>query len=136
MDYRWGKLHRISFDHTLGDSLSVPNGLFGFSTVDGLRGVPRSGGYQVLDASSHSIRADGLNEFMYNHGPARRFVGEMTPMGPIMDQVIPGGQSGDITTGVYYVNQLFSYLVNSYLPLLIDIDIIDAIAVDRENFSP
>ena len=136
MDYRWGKLHRISFDHTLGDSLSVPNGLFGFSTVDGLRGVPRSGGYQVLDASSHSIRADGLDEFMYNHGPARRFVGEMTPMGPIMDQVIPGGQSGDITTGVYYVNQLFSYLVNSYLPLLIDIDTIDAIAVDRENFSP
>ncbi|MFK8010961.1 MAG: penicillin acylase family protein [Marinicellaceae bacterium] len=136
MDYRWGKLHRISFDHPLGASLSVPNGLFGFSTVEGLNGISRSGGYQVLDASSHSIRADGLDEFMFASGPARRFVGLMTPTGPVIDQVIPGGQSGDITTEVLYVNQLFSWLVNSYLPLFVDIDLIDAIAVARETYSP
>jgi len=136
MDYRWGKLHRISFDHPLGASLSVPNGLFGFSTIDGLHGIARSGGYQVLDASSHNIRADSLDGFMFASGPARRFVGLMTPAGPVIEQVIPGGQSGVITTEVFYVNQLFSWLVNSYLPLFIDIDLIDAIAVARETYTP
>lgn len=136
MDYRWGKLHRIKFNHPLGGSLSVPSGIFGFSRPDGLEGIARSGGYQVLDASGHSIRADGLNDFMYDHGPARRFVGELTPEGPIMDQVIPGGQSGDIYSEILYVNQLFSYLVNSYLPLFLDMNLIDQIAVSRENFEP
>ena len=135
-DYQWGKLHRISFDHVLGASLSVPNGLFGFSTIEGLHGIPRSGGYQVLDASGHSTRANSLNGFMFAHGPARRFVGLMTPEGPVIDQVIPGGQSGVITTEILYVNQLFSWLVNSYLPLFIDIDLIDAIAVARQTFEP
>ena len=135
-DYRWGKLHRIEFSHVLGASLSVPNGLFGFSTIEGLDGIPRSGGYQVLDASGHNIRANGLNDFMFNAGPARRFVGELTPQGPIMDQVIPGGQSGVITDGVLYVNQLFSWLANSYLPLFIDVNLIDQIAVERQTFEP
>jgi len=135
-DYRWGKLHRISLDHVLDVSLSIPNGLFGFSTIEGLDGIPRSGGYQVLDASGHSTRANSLNGFMFSHGPARRFVGTMTPEGPIIDQVIPGGQSGVITTQVLYVNQLFSWLVNSYLPLFLDIDLIDVIAVARQTFEP
>lgn len=136
MDYRWGKLHRIKFNHPLGGSLSVPSGIWGFTRADGLEGIARSGGYQVLDASGHSIRADELNDFMYDHGPARRFVGELTPQGPIMDQVIPGGQSGDIFTGLLYVNQLFSYLVNSYLPLFLDIDLVESIAVSQEDYEP
>jgi penicillin amidase len=134
--YRWGKLHRIEFSHVLGASLSVPNGLFGLSTIDGLQGIPRSGGYQVLDASGHNVRANSLNGFMFDAGPARRFVGHMTPDGPEMDQVIPGGQSGVITSGSLYVNQLFAWLVNSYLPLFIDIDFIDSIAESRQTFDP
>ncbi|VAW38612.1 Penicillin amidase precursor [hydrothermal vent metagenome] len=136
MDYRWGKLHRIEFSHVLGSSLTIPNGLFGFSTIAGLDGIPRAGGYQVLDASGHNVRANSLNGFMFASGAARRFVGEMTDLGPVMAQVIPGGQSGVVTSGPLYVNQLFSWLVNSYLPLFIDINLIDQIAVDREMFEP
>jgi penicillin amidase len=136
MDYRWGKLHRIEFSHPLGASLSVPNGLFGLSTVDGLRGVARSGGYQVLDASSHNIRANTLDGFMFSSGPARRFLATMADTGPIAEQVIPGGQSGDITTGALYVNQLFPYLVNAYLPLFVDPAVIEQIAVVVETFDP
>ena len=135
-DYRWGKLHRIVFDHTLGASLSVPNGLFGFSTVEGLAGIPRAGGYQVLDASSHSVRADSLNGYMFGSGPARRFVGTMSDRGLIAEQVIPGGQSGVITSGASYVNQLFFWLVNAYLPLFLDIDTIDVIAIARIEYVP
>ncbi len=135
-DYRWGKLHRITFSHVLGDSLSVPNGLFGLATIDGLPGVARSGGYQVLDASGHSVRADSSNEFMFAHGPARRFVAEVTPLGIAAEQIIPGGQSGVITSGANYVNQLFFWLVNGYLPLLTDLDLLSALANEVYHFEP
>ena len=135
-DYRWGKLHRITFSHPLGDSLSVPNGMFGLSTVDGVSGVARSGGYQVLDASSHSVRADGSNEFMFGSGPARRFVAEVTELGILAEQIIPGGQSGVITSGPNYVNQLFLWLVNGYLPLITDLDTIVALATEEYDFLP
>lgn len=134
-DYRWGKLHRIEFSHPLGASLSIPNGMFGFSTVDGLTGVARSGGYQVLDASSHSTRADSSNEFMFGSGPARRFVAEVTPLGILAEQIIPGGQSGVITTGPNYVNQLVLWLVNGYLPLITDLATIEAIANEVYHFE-
>ncbi|MFC3193279.1 penicillin acylase family protein [Marinicella sediminis] len=134
-DYRWGKLHRIVFSHPLGDSLSVPNGLFGLQTVDGLRGVARAGGYQVLDASSHSTRADSSDEFMFSSGPARRFVAEVTPLGIAAEQIIPGGQSGVVTSGANYVNQLFFWLVNGYLPLITDLDVIVAIANEVYTFE-
>ncbi len=135
-DYRWGKLHRITFSHPLGDSLSVPNGMFGLSTVDGLDGVARSGGYQVLDASSHSTRADSSDEFMFGSGPARRFVAEVTSLGIIAEQIIPGGQSGVITSGPNYVNQLVLWLVNGYLPLITDLDTIIALANEEYDFLP
>ena len=135
-DYRWGKLHRITFSHALGDSLSVPNGLFGFATTEGLAGVARSGGYQTLDASSHNTRADGSNEFMFSSGPARRFVAELTPQGILAEQIIPGGQSGVITSGPNYVNQLVLWLVNGYLPLITDLDTIVAIANEVYHFEP
>ncbi len=135
MDYRWGKLHRIVFDHPLGDPLSLPNGLYGFSTVEGLRGIPRSGGYQVLDASSHSARADGLNEFMFGSGPARRFFGQMFPEGIAAEQIVPGGQSG-VIGGPEYANQLYFWLVNARLPLLLDADVVNQIAVEQLTLSP
>jgi penicillin amidase len=135
-DYRWGKLHRITFSHSLGDQLSVPNGMFGLATVDGLPGVARAGGYQVLDASTHGVRGNSSNGFMFSSGPARRFVGEVTPMGIMAEQVIPGGQSGNITTGANYVNQLFSWLVNDYLPLITDLNTIQAMATEEVEFTP
>ncbi len=117
MDYRWGKLHRIVFDHPLNmDPLNVPNG-GGFSDLaPGLPGLARQGGYQAVDASSHSARANSVNGFMFGAGPARRFVGEMTPEGPVGYEVIPGGQSG-VFFSPNYSSQLPLWLTNSYHPL-------------------
>jgi len=55
LDYAWGKLHRIVFDHTLGaDPFNIPNG-GGFTDLGpGLPGLARQGGYEAVDASSHS----------------------------------------------------------------------------------
>ncbi|MDX1569077.1 MAG: penicillin acylase family protein [Xanthomonadales bacterium] len=135
MDYRWGKLHRIVFDHPLNDVFSLPNGLYGLSTVAGLEGVARHGGYQVVDASNHSARADGLNDFMFGSGASRRFVGSMDPNGTVYEMVIAGGQSGVIGSPLY-ANQLYVWLVNGYLPLLTNPAIVAAISENVQTFGP
>jgi penicillin amidase len=131
-DYRWGLLHRIVFDHPLGGALNIPGpNPFPFTDVGpGLPGLARPGGYEVVDASGHSLRADGLNEFMFGSGPNRRFVGHMTPTGAT------GGQSGVITDGAAYISQLPRWLTNQYKPLIIDLDTVEAIEVQRVNFEP
>jgi len=137
MDYRWGKLHRIVFDHPLSGPFDLPNpdGLYGISRVPGLAGAPRSGGYQVLDASGHSTRADGVNEFMFGAGPARRFVGTLTPDGVVAEQIVPGGQSGVLGSPLY-ANQLYSWLVNAYFPIFLDATVVEGVADTTQTFTP
>ncbi len=135
MDYRWGKLHRIVLDHPLNDVFSLPNGLYGLSTVEGLPGISRSGGYQVLDASTHNVRGDSLNGFMFGSGPSRRFIGNMLPAGPQAQQAIAGGQSGVLGSPAY-ANQLYPWLGNAYLPLQLDPAEAKAQAVAEILFEP
>ncbi len=136
MDYRWGRLHRVVFNHPLNiDPLNIPNG-GGFSDLaPGLPGLARQGGYQAVDASSHSARADSLNGFMFGSGPNRRFVGEMTPSGPVGYEVIPGGQSG-IFFSPNYSSQLPLWLTNDYHPLSLGAADGVATAVQSHTFSP
>ncbi|RFF28690.1 MULTISPECIES: penicillin acylase family protein [unclassified Wenzhouxiangella] len=135
-DYRWGKLHRIVFSHPLGsDPFNVPNG-GGLSDVgEGLPGVARAGGYQTVDAASHSVRADGVNDFMFGSGPARRTVAEMTPGTPNVSEVLPGGRSG-VLVSPFYTNQLRLWLVNDYLPLSFGESGGQSSAVDSTTFTP
>ncbi|AVP96834.1 penicillin acylase family protein [Ahniella affigens] len=119
-DYRWGKLHRIVFEHPLHGPFDIPGqGVHGYQNVaENLPGFARAGGYESVDASSHSARADTLNDFMFSSGPARRFVGEMTPL-IHAEQIYPGGQSGDLRFPAY-TSQLTKWLINQYEPLYID----------------
>ncbi len=135
MDYRWGRLHRIVLDHPLNDVFSLPNGLYGLATVDGLPGISRAGGYQVLDASTHNVRGDSLNGFMFGSGPSRRFIGNMLPSGPAAQQAIAGGQSG-VLGDPAYANQLYPWLGNAYLPLQLDLSEAKAQAVSEIFFEP
>jgi len=80
--------------------------------------LARQGGYEAVDASSHSSRANSVNGFMFGSGPARRFVGEMG-MPIVADQIYPGGQSG-VLGSPGYISQLPRWLVNAYKPLPID----------------
>ena len=125
-DYRWGYLHRIVFDHLLGGPFNLPPG-GGISDLGpGLPGVARAGGLGAVDASAHSARADGVNEFMFGSGPAWRLVGEARP-GIRADVSIPGEPSGT-TSGGPGPNQfgpptsssLEAWLTNRYRPMLLD----------------
>jgi penicillin amidase len=136
LDYRWGKLHRIVFDHPLGvDPFNIPNGGGFMDLAPDLPGLARQGGFEVVDASSHSARADGLNEFMFGSGPNQRFVGEMTPDGVVGYNTIPGGQSG-VFLHPNYSSQLPLWLTNSYHPLALGSEDGDAVAVMSYTFGP
>lgn len=135
-DYRWGKLHRITLAHTLGAPLSVP-GIAGYPFQhlgEGLPGLARQGGYDVLDASGHNARANSVNGFTFGSGPVRRFIGEMTDT-PTLLQIAPGGQDGN-PGDMGYISQLPRWLVNAYKPLVIDPEVSEASAVVRMEFTP
>jgi penicillin amidase len=136
MDYRWGKLHRVVFDHPLGiDPLNVPNGGGFFDLGPGLPGLARQGGFGAVDASNHGVRADTLNAFMFGSGPNRRFVGEMTPGGVVGYETIPGGQSG-VFFHPNYASQLPLWLTNSYHPLALGEEDGAGVAVMMSTFGP
>ncbi|MDA8020212.1 MAG: penicillin acylase family protein [Thermoanaerobaculia bacterium] len=134
-DYRWGRLHRIVFDHVLGGPFSIPPA-GGFEDLDSsLPGLARAGGFEAVDASSHSARADGTNDFMFGSGASRRFIGELDPGGIDAKQIIPGGQSGVVASPLY-ASQLERWLTNSYHPLLLEPEDVDAAAVTVQQFLP
>lgn len=136
MDYRWGKLHRIVFDHTLNvDPFNIPNGGGFMDLAAGLPGLARQGGYEAVDASSHSARANTVNGFMFGSGPSRRFIGHMNPLGVEALEVIPGGQSG-VFFSPNYSSQLPLWLTNDYHPLALgEADALD-VAVTTTTFVP
>ncbi|HSR51046.1 MAG TPA: penicillin acylase family protein, partial [Acidobacteriota bacterium] len=134
-DYRWGRLHRIVFNHPLGGPFNIPVAGQLDDLDDGLPGVARAGGFQAVDASSHSARADGPNEFMFGSGPARRFVGDLSPDGVAGEQVIPGGQTAILGTPDYG-GQLPLWLTNQYHPLRLSRDQVEAGQVSEQVFLP
>jgi penicillin amidase len=111
-DYRWGKLHRIVFEHPLGGPFNIPPG-GGFTDLSpDLPGISRSGGFGTVDAAAHDVRAADANSFMFGSGPARRFVGTLQTTGPAAEEVIPGGDNNRVP------NQLPLWLTNHYHPWL------------------
>ena len=116
-DYRWGKLHRIVFEHPLGGPFSVPPAGGAFpAPLAGLTGIPTDGGFQTVDASSHSVRAATLNGFMFSAGPVRRFVGEVGPGRTRAESIWAGGTSG-VLGNPNYTLFLPKWLANEAVPL-------------------
>jgi penicillin amidase len=116
-DYRWGKLHRIVFAHPLGSPFSIPPAGGAFpAPLTGLAGIPTDGGFNTVDASSHSARATRLNDFMFSAGPVRRFVGEVGPGRTRAESIWAGGRSG-VLGDPSYTLFLQDWLANQTVPL-------------------
>jgi penicillin amidase len=112
-DYRWGKLHRIVFDHVFDDASDIPP-QGGFEDVSpSLLGLARDGGYNVVNASGFSARATGLNSFRFGGGPVRRYVG-LADVDEIAGwNAMPGGPSG-VPGDPDYATQLATWLTADY----------------------
>jgi len=110
-DYRWGKLHRITFNHVaeLGGPFQLPQG----------ESFAVDGGYNTVDAASFGVRADEPGDFNFSNGPSRRTVSVLAPSGIETHQVLPGGQSGNPGTE-HFGDQLPLWLTNRFHPLFTD----------------
>jgi penicillin amidase len=111
-DYRWGKLHRITFAHILGAPFSIPpaGGAF-LQPLPDLPGIPTDGGFQTVDVASHPVTASTVNGFMFNSGPSQRFVSEARHDGMRGVSSLPGGVSG-VLGSPFYVNLLPQWLTD------------------------
>jgi penicillin amidase len=102
-DYLWGRLHRIVFEHPLGGPFNIPPAGGAFpQPLPGLRGIPTDGGFQTVDASSHSARADMPDEFMFRDGPTHRTVAETRADAMRAESIWPGGTSGVLGSPNYF----------------------------------
>ncbi|UCF36644.1 MAG: penicillin acylase family protein, partial [Acidobacteriota bacterium] len=113
------------FNHSLGGDFNVPAAGGWEHLSEQLQGVGRSGGYETVDASGHSARADSDRRFMFGGGPARRFVAEMNPSGIEAYQIIPGGYGGDSAAAAGTV-QLGRWLTNRYRRIPLQLSEIEA----------
>jgi penicillin amidase len=119
-DYRWGKLHRITFNHFLGALFTPGSGVGPLPpAVPGLPGIAKSGGLSTVDAATHDARAATVNGFMFSSGPNRRYVGEARPDGFQGRSSLPGGVSG-VPGNPLAFNLLEMWLTNSTFPVLND----------------
>jgi penicillin amidase len=138
-DYRWGKLHRIVFDGlAVGGPFSIPNPQLGFPpSFANLPGLATDGGFGVVDASSHSARADSDNAFMFGSGPNRRYVGVPGTVPGSIDgeTALPGGMSG-VLTSPFYANLLGRWLTNDTYPLREDLGEIMRSLDSQQMFKP
>ncbi len=138
-DYRWGKLHRITFDHPFLGTASIPPAA-GFADVGpGLPGVARDGGLEVVNASGFSPRAQSVNEFRFGGGPVRRYVGQPRGNGPGPRikgfNVMPGGPSG-IPGDPRYATQLGSWLTADYHAVVLGTSFPSGPATQSETLVP
>jgi penicillin G amidase len=118
-DYRWGLLHRLVLAHPLGGPFSVPPAFGRFpAPLPGLTGIPVDGGFETVDAATHSVRAADVNGFMFGGGPARRFVASLARGHTVAVSALPGGTSAD-PASPFYLNLLRPYLSNQYYPALL-----------------
>ena len=117
-DYRWGRLHRITFDHRFEPAWSIPPQAGFEDLAPGLPGLARDGGYEVVNASGFSAKADRSNDFRFGGGPVRRYVGQPrggNGPGPRIDgvNVVPGGPSA-VVGDPRYATQLGDWLTGDY----------------------
>ena len=139
-DYRWGKLHRITFDHPFVPPFSIPPAA-GFENVSPqLSGLARDGGYNVVNASGFSARAASLNGFKFGGGPVRRYVGEggvnWGSVGDIRGVTsLPGGPSED-PASPQYATQLGTWLTADNHKVRMNDVPNQANAISVESFVP
>ncbi|GIF75007.1 penicillin acylase family protein [Asanoa siamensis] len=116
-DYRWGRLHRVTFGAPLGAPWSIPpaGGAFPAPLPD-LPGVPVDGGFSTVDVAGHNVRADSATEFTFGGGPVRRAVAQPTRDGIRAVSSLPGGTSETLGSP-YYANLLPRWLTNETYPV-------------------
>lgn len=135
-DYLWGRLHRIVFEHPLGGVFNIPPAGGAFpQPIPGLRGFPTDGGFQSVDASSHSARADVPDEFEFRDGPTHRTVVEARSDAMRAESIWPGGTSGVLGSPNYF-QFLERWLTNESVRLRLGEEQVERTDAVTQKFVP
>ncbi|GAC1419668.1 MAG: penicillin acylase family protein [Acidobacteriaceae bacterium] len=135
-DYRWGKLHRITFAHVLGQPFSIPSAAGGFpQPLPNLQGIPTDGGFGTVDSANHPVRAKDENSFTFNRGPSKRSVFVAEGEGMKGTSSLPGGISGELESK-YYFNLLPAWLRNETYDQLFTEEELQDQTLSIESFKP
>jgi penicillin amidase len=135
-DYRWGKLHRITFAHLLGGPFNIPSAGGAFpAPLPNLPGIPRDGAFQSVDASAHSVRAANDASFTFAVGPSKRSVSSSQSQGIESVSSLPGGISGVLGSNFFF-NLLPGWLVNGTYQQFFDDNEIKDHAASTTRFTP
>jgi len=135
-DYRWGKLHRIVFEHILGGPFSIPPAFGHFADpLPDLAGVPTDGGLGTVDVAAHDPRAQSVDDFMFAHGPSNRLVVSLAHGAEHAESAWPGGVSA-LPDSKFYLNLLPLWLTNDTVRLLFGRDALEHGDLMTTRFEP
>ena len=126
-DYRWGRLHRVIFDHPLGAPFSVPPAGGAFpQPLPGLPGIPVDGGMLSVDVANNMVPnmvpspddADSPASFVVRFGPVQRYVARARSFGQGFEsEASQAGGASAVPGSPFYVNLLEEWLTNRTHPL-------------------
>jgi penicillin amidase len=137
-DYRWGKLHRITFRAVFPDA-SIPGAATPAfpPSVAGLPGLAVDGGLATVDVAGHNVRAADDGGFTFGSGANRRYVGAMGwwPGGIDARSILPGGISG-VPGDKFYANMLGRWLTNETYPFRTNLFEVLWATDSKMNFKP
>jgi penicillin amidase len=122
-DYRWGRLHRLLLKHPIGGQFDLPSSAGGFPPpLDDLAGIPVDGGLFTIDLAPTAIVQQDSSDYMFEGGPARRFIARARSFGVGFEAVtsLPGGESGAIDSP-FHANLLPLWLTNDTIALRHDL---------------
>jgi penicillin amidase len=135
-DYRWGRLHRIEFTHPLGSVFNIPPAGGAFPPpLPGVRGIPRDGGFQTVDASSHNARGKLPDDFMFTVIASHRMVAEADHDGMRVADIWPGGTSG-VLGSPNYAQLLERWLTNEAVQTSLGHKEVKDAAASVQSFAP
>lgn len=129
--WRWGALHALRFDSLVGlwSSFSIPPPSDPVFPL----GFPRHGELHTVDVANYGSHPGKLADigFTYGSGPVQRFVVDMDPKGPVVRNVLPGGNVWD-TASPYFRDQAEMWRKNQNHPMWLAKA--DVIADAKERF--
>jgi len=124
-DYRWGGLHQVVFQHPLGGPFNIP--------ASGA--IASDGGFQTVDAASHTARVARPDQLRFPDGPTHRTVVELREDAMRAASIWPGGTSG-VLGSPNYAQFLERWLTNDTIKLSLGREELEHGRVAVERFIP
>lgn len=135
-DYRWGRIHRITFRsamHPQTPKFSIPPAVY--TQPEYADGLPVDGTLAAVDVANYNVRGVKPEDFGFSRGVSQRHVVELNPKGIRAWNTLPTGNSGVANTP-HFGDLIAYWLVNDHHPIYFHDEEIKANAESEQEFRP